>query len=170
MNWTIIIPLIGLLVAVVGTTIALVELCRANKTRRAEFVHRIWSDIVYNKDMIEILYKIDYGGFKYDDSFHNSDDESRVDAVLTTLSYICYLNLKTKALRKADLKCFEYYLTRTLTNRNIQAYLFNLYHFTRKCQATCSYQYLIEYGLRKGLISKTFLSSESPDYPKVLTF
>lgn len=61
MKFSLIISGIGVVTTIIGTTIALIELCRANKTRRAEFVHKIWSDIVYNRDMMDVLYQIDYG-------------------------------------------------------------------------------------------------------------
>lgn len=170
MNQELIISIIGLFIAAVGVIIALVEFCRSNKTRRAEFVHRIWSDIVYNKEMMDVLYHFDYSEFKYDNSFHSSDVESKVDAFLSTLSYVCYLNIHVKALTKKDLECFDYYLTRTLANKDIQAYLFNIYHFTKKCNTECSYKHLIEYGLKKKLIPKSFQSELSSDYPKVLNF
>ena len=77
-------------------------------------------------------------------------------------NYICYLH-HNKLLTHNEFKTFEYLLTRSLSNRHLQDYLYNLYRFSEKVKEEGStniflYADLLEYGFGKGLFSRAAFS------------
>jgi hypothetical protein len=107
----------------------------------------------------KIRYLIEYGQFRYDGNFHGSDLESELDNFLALLDHICYL-LKTHSLGKKEFVFFKDEISWILGNKEIQAYLWNLYQWNQQVQVPCSFLFLINYGLSNRLFVEDFESSE----------
>ena len=104
-----------------------------------------------------------FSGDGYDDFEH------KIDELLSYLSYICYLK-KERNISKKEFRILQYEINRTCTSPCIQAYLWNLYHFSQKQGSECSFQYLIDYGIKNKLIDKSFLKPDCKLYEKTLNF
>ena len=116
------------------------------------------------------MYTIDYHEKPwYGDTFHNSDMEFAIDKLLSYLSYICYLK-KTRNISNEEFKALEYEIVRACSSYDVQAYLWNLYHFSKACNAKCSFDYLITFGLENGLIPDSFKSDKCDEYEQRLGF
>lgn len=171
---------------ILGGLFALQNYLASNRVKRAGFIKPLIDSLESDPDMLEIFGKIDYGYFEYGNHFsENPEDENKTDKLLRHLSYICYLK-SIKVIKENEFRVFAYTIERTCLNPNLQAYLWNLYHFANNSMKSrnskmykirimhrksmhkdCSFQYLIEYGLKKGLIEKKyFLNPESTRYGK----
>lgn len=214
-NWRIenALTLLQFVPVIFGGLFALLNYISSNRVKRAAFIKPLIDSLESDKDMKEIFGKIDYGSFVYGNHFlENPDDEDKTDKLLRHLSYVCYLK-STKVIKKKEFRAFEYTIERTCMNPCLQAYLWNLYHFSNKgvksrnkekmqkllkkynacfvedetpilkraicgvkrsiikCMIRilhykskhkdCSFQFLIEYGLKKGLIDIEFLNENS---------
>ncbi|MBD5115626.1 MAG: hypothetical protein HDT46_10610 [Ruminococcaceae bacterium] len=173
-NWTIdsILSFLSIIIAIVGGIFAYKQWRYSNKTKRADFINQIISKLRFDKEMAETMNVIDYGNEWYNDKFHNQNNglEKRMDNLLSYLSYICYLK-KEKHIGKREFCIFEYEVNRVCSSPSVKCYLWNLYHFSSKQKANCSFQYLIDYGMKNKLIDKReFLKSESNVYGKKLNF
>ena len=93
----------------------------------------------------------------------------RIDKLLSYLSYICYLKQENNISDK-EFRILQYEINRTCTSPSIQGYLWNLYHFSRKQGTDCSFQYLIDYGIKNNIIEKSFLDPKCFLYEKTLNF
>lgn len=198
---------------ILGGLFALQNYLASNRVKRAGFIKPLIDSLESDPDMLEIFGKIDYGYFEYGNHFsENPEDENKTDKLLRHLSYICYLK-SIKVIKENEFRVFAYTIERTCLNPNLQAYLWNLYHFANKrvksrnkekmqkllkkykdcfveyetpilkraicgvkrsiikCMIRilhykskhkdCSFQFLIEYGLKKGLIDIEFLNENS---------
>ena len=173
-NWKIehVIGLLSLILIVVGGIFALVQWISTNRIKRAEFINQIIEKLRFDPEMSETMQMIDYDSMWYKESFHNSsnDDENRVDRLLSYLTYICYIK-DIGFLHKKEFAILEYELCRICTSPSVCAYLWNLYHFSKNNNTKCSFQYLIDYGIKKKLLDKsTFMDPTTCVYPKYLNF
>jgi hypothetical protein len=157
-SWTIDngLTLISLLFIGLGGLIALVQWKSGIDTKRAEFINKIIERLWFDKNMAKTLYKLDYDHIVYDENFHNSGSlEHNLDKLLSYLSYICYLKY-TKNITKKEFTIFEYDIVQVCLSEFTQAYLWNYYHYSKKLNTVCSYQYLIDYSIERNLFSEDF--------------
>jgi hypothetical protein len=115
---------------------------------------------------------IDYDQSWYTAEFHSGSDkhiERKVDKYLAYLSYLCYL-IETDSVTKKEIQLFEYELIRTMRSISVQAYLWNLVHFSRRFGIECSCRNLVDYGIRRNVIDKDFLTNNENKFPKYLDF
>lgn len=173
-NWTLtnILSAISLILLAIGGFFALFQWISANKIKRTEFVNQIIEKLRFDPELVKTMYMIEYDCNWYNCSFHNgkSDTEEKIDKFLSYLSYICYIR-EMRILHKREFAILEYELHRTCSSSDIQSYLWNLYHFSKKQNVRCTYQYLISYGIEKKIIDKdSFLDENSIRYRKYLNF
>jgi len=159
----------------IGGTFAILQWRKSNKIKQAEFINQIIEKLRFDKDIAKTMYMIDYANKTwYDESFHGGELEVEVDALLSYVTYICYL-YSTKSISKNEFCVLEYEVKRVCLNRQAQAYLWNLYHWSKRCNTLCSFQNLIEY-LRSEVLNseqqERFDSKESnvSGYIKHLNF
>jgi hypothetical protein len=165
------VSLITLISVIIGAYIAAMQLKASNETKRAMFFFQVNEKLRSDEGMVEAMHKIDYSDWSYDENFHNKGNgfESKLDRLLSYLSYICYLN-KTKNIIDEEFSALQYKLTRVCSFKEIQMYLWNLYHFSKKQNTICSFQHLIEFGMEHNLITKDFIENNHDLFKKRLNF
>ena len=173
-NWSVdnILSTISIVLAIIGGVFAYKKWSLTSKTQRSEFTNQILEKLRFDQEMATTMNSIDYSLFSYNDFFKNSnkDLEYRIDNLLSYLSYIGYL-YKEKNISKKEFAILKYEVTRVCGSKSIQDYLWNIYHFSKKQGTTCSFQYLIDYGINYGLIDpNSFFDSTSEYYIKRLNF
>ena len=92
-----------------------------------------------------------------------------IDKMLFYYSYICYLK-KMKLITKKEFMFLQYEIERTLNNRQIKDYFYNLYHFANAHGVKISFEYLFEYGEQIGIFDFDFYDKSSINYPHYLNF
>ena len=173
-NWNleVIISFVSILLVGVGGFFALFQWISANRIKRAELINQIVERLRFDQEMVSTMYMIEYDHSWYDDSFHDGTNcvEAKIDKFLSYLSYICYMR-KMGIIQKKEFAILEYELRRTCSSHNVCAYLWNIYHFSKKQNLKCTYQFLIDYGIENGLIDKKcFMDSTARIFPKYLNF
>ena len=170
-NYSDIIGLISLLLAVIGGCFALVQWRMNIKLKRAEYIKSLLDEMRTNKDIIYTYYLLEYDDKRwYDLNFHNSGElERKIDYTLNFFSYICYLR-NHKIINRTDFSCFKYEIERILTNDQFQYYCYNLYHFSKKIKQPIPFFELFEYAKTHHHIKDDFWDSNSKHYPHYLNF
>ena len=82
---------------------------RANNQNRIEHVANVLWKIYDDKELSTIYYKIEYHEFEYDDDFHESEDERKLDKLISIFDILAkqyYLGLITS--KDIDLVSYEY--------------------------------------------------------------
>ena len=151
-NW---LSLISLFFVLVGGTFAFIQWKRNLKIRRAEFINQILEKLRFDKELVEIMYIVDYNQNWYNQSFHNGKLESSIDKLFSYLDYVCYLESNNNIV-KEEFKIFQYEINRACVSKSTQQYLWNLHHFSKKNKTNCSFQFLIDYGVKNKLFPKDF--------------
>tara|TARA_R110002012_G_scaffold263456_1_gene446318 strand:+ start:159217 stop:159747 length:531 start_codon:yes stop_codon:yes gene_type:complete len=164
-NW---LTIISLVFVAVGGIFIYLQWHKSLKTRRAEFINQILEKLRFDEDLPKSMYIIDYNQGWYDGSFHTSDLEISIDKLFSYVDYICYLKA-TRNISSTEFKIFQYEIKRICVSDSTKNYLWNLYHFSMKNETTCSFQYLIDYGIDCKLFSNDFKKNKSL-YPKTLNF
>ncbi len=173
-NWSVdnVLSMISIILVIIGGIFAYRQWKSANTTRRAELINQILEKLRFDKEFAKILYRIDYKYGWYNKSFHEDehDLEYQVDKLLSYFSYICYLR-KERKIRSKEFCILKYEIHRACSSFDIQCYLWNIYHFSQQQGTSCSFQYLIDYGLKQKLIDREkFINSQSTYYLKILNF
>ena len=173
-NWTVadILSLLSILLVIVGGIFAYKQWSAANRIKRTEFINQIIDKLRFDKDMVKIMYKIEYDYEWYGQDFHNNNVELEyiIDKLLSYLSYICYI-YKMGNIKKKEFRILRYELNRTCSSPAVQSYLWNLYHFSKGQHTECTFQYLIDYGVKNKIIDKEiFLDNSCDKYPQYLNF
>lgn len=167
-----------LLCAVVASVFALLEFRRTNRLKAASHLKEVIVRLRSDREASRFIQAVDYGEFKYDRSFANSELERQVDSTLESLSYLCYLR-KKGIIGEDEFGFAEYEITRLLMDKEVQKYLFNFYHFSNKALAkkesaeesvSGPFQYLLAYAKEKGFIDKEFFDKDNNKYEKILPF
>ncbi|MCL2518661.1 MAG: hypothetical protein FWF15_08870 [Oscillospiraceae bacterium] len=163
--------IISLVTVIVGGFFALYQWNFSNKLKRAEYINQIIEKLRFDKEMAQTMYKIDYGIPFYNKDFHNGNSELEfaIDKLLSYLSYICYLK-RTRNISIKEFNVLHYEIIRVCSSFEIQAYLWNLYHFSKKCNTKCSFEYLTSYGIDNNIFPKDFTDINNSMYPKNLNF
>lgn len=164
-NW---LKIISLTFAAIGGAFIYWQWRNSIRIRRAEFINQILEKLRFDRDLTSTVYIVDYNQKWYNSSFHNSDLERSIDKLFCYMDYICYLK-STRNISTTEFKIFQYEIHRTCISISSQVYLWNLYHFSKKNNTDCSFQYLINYGIKSKLMPKDFKSNRSL-YPKYLNW
>lgn len=173
-NWSVddVLSATSIVLVIVGGLFAYRQWKFANTTRRTELINQILEKLRFDKELVTTTYLIDYEDDWYDGNFHDREDdfEYQMDKLMSYLSYICYLQKERKISAK-EFCILKYEINRACSSHAVQCYLWNLYHFSRQQGTQCSFQYLIDYGLKQKLINKKeFTNSQSTHYIKTLNF
>lgn len=138
-----------------------------SKVRLVEIVReKIYDD----KDVQHILYLIDYGYHWYDEKFHNTEEpQMSVDKTLSIMEYVCYM-YNQKILEEKEFELIKYDIDRIAQNHDIQEYLWNLYHWSKKIETRCSFLNFINYSIENKLWEENFRNDKSVLYEKYLNF
>lgn len=164
--------LVSLLFTLIAGVFACYQWHEMNRLRKSEFIDQILAKLRFDKEMANTMYVIDYKNGWYNDDFHNGngDFEFRLDKLLSYLTYICYL-YKERRIGKKEFLVLHYEINRVCSSKDVQSYLWNLYHFSKRQGTPCSFQYLIDYGIKNQLINRrAFLSSRISIYAQKLNF
>jgi len=142
--------------AIIGGGFALYQWRDSIRVKRADLINQMNDRIRFDKDFATTLYSIEYGDSWYDAEFHSDrDQEFTFDRVISYFDFICYLKTN-KNISAKEFRIFQYRINRVCISHSTKRYLWNLYHFSQKNQADCSFQYLIEYAIKNKLFPKEF--------------
>jgi hypothetical protein len=151
----------SLLLAAVGLFLTLRQLESNIKIRKAEFINQINDKIRLDKEFAEILYKIEYGDDWYTKDFHKDIDiQFKFDKIFSYLDYICYLK-SMKNITENEFKVFKYRINRVCISSSTKEYLWNLFQFAKKNNSSCSFQCLLDYGIKAKLITKNIKTNNN---------
>ena len=161
-NW---LTIVSLTFIAIGGVFVYWQWHKSLKTKRAEFINQILEKLRFDQNLPKTMYVVDYNQNWYKNSFHGSELEVSIDKLFSYVDYICYLK-STGNISKTEFKIFQYEINRICISSSSKRYLWNLYHFSKKIKTTCSFQYLIDYGIdykifpndfkeNKGLYTKT---------------
>ena len=164
-----IISIIGLVIASSGGTIGLVQWNQANKVKKAEYLDNIIQKLRYDEKLNSVFRKIEYSNNWYNSKFHNCSEEQIFDELFSYLDYICYLR-KNRILSNKEFRVLQYELNRVCGNYNVQTYLWNVYQFSKKNNAKCPYENLINYAENAKIINRKMFESVLNSYEKTLNF
>ena len=92
-----------------------------------------------------------------------------MDKTLSYFSYICYL-FENNLIEKSEFNFFKYEIDRILMNASTINYFYNLYHFSKKCNAPITFKFLFEYGKKEKVYNEEFYNPYSDYYPHYLNF
>ena len=172
-NWTIdnTLSLILITVMAIGSIFALVQWNSSIKIRRTEFLDEIINKLWFDENMARTMHIIDNNSNWYTEDFHKSysDMAYQIDKLLSYFDFICYLHF-IKNLSSVELGVIRYEIDRTCASPYVQAYLWNLYHFSNKIEAGCSFMYIIDYGIKEKIIDKEFKSNNENLFNKYMKF
>lgn len=108
--------------ATVGAFVyAIVQVRQSKKHKRAEFIIQLHDIFVHDEDMVEMFYKIEYGDFQYNDSFHMTSEEKKLDKLLGHFNNICRL-YEMNILRDEDIELMRYEICRVAQDTQVQNY------------------------------------------------
>jgi len=161
-----IIDFVLLIVTSFGFSLAFIQWRKNERLSRCSYVKELIDKTDFDKDVSEVFFKIDYGEQWYSQKFHNthsdsdSDFEKKMDKTLSSYSFICYLFLNN-VLTEKDSSFFKYKLCRILTNEQVQDYLFNLYHWSRRNEENMPFNYLLVYGKKYHYFKQDFWDSKA---------
>lgn len=104
-----IIQFVALLIASVGLFLNLIQLRAANRQKRAEYIINLYNQAALDKDVLDMYYKIEYGKFKYDEKFHGSEEEIKLDKLIDMYDNIAKLyQLGNFTLRDLNYVAYRY--------------------------------------------------------------
>ena len=116
------IKIIAILIASLGLFLNFWQLLQSNKLRRVELVSKTLFLIFDDKDIANIFYKLEYDEFKYNDNFHGSKDEKKVDKLLTALDILGKQhNIGLISLK--DVETISYEILTVYHNKELNKYL-----------------------------------------------
>ncbi len=160
---------------------AILEFRKNASLKRVEFMIEFSSRVRENETIRKGYLMIDLGDKWYTQDFYNLDNINApiIDRTLAHFSQVAYLILHN-FIGKKEKQMFLYQLMSVLTNYQVQAYLFNAYHYSiyphviNICtysdeeKHNSSFKELINYGLKYELLPKDFTKESCNLYPKFL--
>jgi hypothetical protein len=111
-----------LIAAIIGIYYTNLQMRSNYKTQKASFFKELYSTMYSDPEIIEIYYEIEYDKFNYGPEFHKSDDEKRLDRLLSFLDLICNL-YGQKIITDHEMESFRYRIRRIYINHHILSYL-----------------------------------------------
>ena len=172
-NWTTdnYLSLILIIVMAIGSIFALIQWNSSIKIRRTEFLDEIINKLWFDANMARTMHIIDNNPHWYTEDFHKSysDLGYQIDKLLSYFDFICYLYF-IKNLSFNEFNVIKYEIDRTCASPSVQAYLWNLYHFSNKIEAGCTFMYIIDYGIKEKIINKEFKNNNEDLFEKYMKF
>ena len=172
-GWTVdnYLSLILIIVMAIGSFFALIQWNSSIKIRRTEFLDEIINKLWFDQNMAKTMYTIENNPDWYTNDFHKSYSELgyQMDKLLSYFDFICYL-YAVKNISFNEFDVIKYEIDRTCASPSVQAYLWNLYHFSNKVEAGCSFMYIINYGINANIIDREFKNNNENLFNKYLKF
>lgn len=128
-----IVPAVSAIFAAVGLLLAVSQSRRTNAQARAALVAACLKGFAEDEEIQRAFYAIEYSAFKYDASFHKSDQEREVDKLLRHFANIA-LAWQAGLLSTHDVKPIQYYLLRVMRDPEIQKYLAFIAQWSRQAR------------------------------------
>ena len=160
--------------AVVATATLVLAYLKYREKVKAEHAERMFDLLTTTRkdpNVVNFFERIDYSenGW-YGEGFTHSESEPVVDNALLQFEHILYLKAQ-KLLNKEEFSHYQYEIDKIVSNRDVQRYFFNLYHYTQRAKLPFKFTKLLEYGIAKQYIDKDFFNKDSYNYGnKVLNF
>jgi len=142
----------------IGSIFALVQWNSTVKIRRSEFLDKILNKLIFDHEMVEAMYIIEYDFIKnnwYKKTFYGSDLEKKLDKYLSYINYILYLHAKNN-ISYDEFNVIKYEINRIFVSSQLQKYLWNLYHFAIINKENCPYIQIINYGIEEKYFNREF--------------
>lgn len=122
---------ISAFIAVFAIIPAAYQIRKVTHFQQATFFKDLYG-IIYSDQVIQkAFYAIEYGDFQYGIEFHGSEEEARIDNLLSHFDLICGL-YDDGLLTEKQMKFFNYRLIRVYRNTNITSYLSFLETWSKK--------------------------------------
>ena len=165
---------VSLILVVIGGLFACYKWRRDVALKKASYINELTDKIRTDPLIVDTLYLLDYGHPWYSRDFHSGCPmEVKMDKTLSYFSYICYLRDR-HIISNKEFKFLKYKIERILVNPEVQDYLYNLYHFSKKFNLPLSFHYLFEYGKKHNFFDADFFDSTAhrtnPKYHNYLNF
>jgi hypothetical protein len=97
------------LAAVIGLIFNYLQMRTNNRQKTAEHIINLNNQFASDKDLSDIYYEIEYGKFKYDPTFHQSERESKLDKLLDLYESMAKLYLLSNfTLKDMDYVAYSY--------------------------------------------------------------
>lgn len=160
--------IISIVLALGGYLLVFCQWKKSIIIRRAEFINQIIEKLRFDERLSKIMYDVEYNNNWYGDKFHQSALEQAVDNYFSYLDYICYLK-RTGNISDEEFEIFKYIIHRACKSSSSKKYLWNLFQFSKKNNAPCSFQYLIDYGIESASLPKDFKENKGL-YDKTLNW
>jgi hypothetical protein len=109
------------LIAAVGLFLNWWQLRAGGIRKRAEFIVSVFNQYITDPDSSQALYDIEYEKFKYGKRFHDSDEEKRLDRLLSYFEKIAAL-YHMDIITLDDLELVKYDFVRVFQDTNVQRY------------------------------------------------
>jgi len=156
--------LITIILMATGGFFALIQWNSSEKFKRVKYLDEIITKLRFDPEMANTLYTIDYNHNWYTKEFHNNRDlEYKIDKVLSYFDFICYL-YNMRNIKYNEFKIIKYRVNRICISPSVQKYLWNLYHFSKRMGAECSFTHIIDYGIKNKIIKKEFKDNSNDLY------
>lgn len=147
---------ISSLAVIVTAIFAYLQWKKAKFESKVAIVANLREKLFDDKNVRESLYKVDYGEYWYTPKFHEEKEpQMSFDKLLSIFEYVCYLQNK-KVIGKDESDLIRYSLEKVLRNEQVQAYLFNLYHYSERLGTNCSFANIIQYALENKYWDEQF--------------
>ncbi len=161
------IELITLILTVCGGIFALYQWRLSVKNDQAEYVDKLLDRFQNDEEIRTFVSMCDYLEEWYDDYFHDYKSEKchakKADKTLFFLNYLCHIE-QERVLQKKEFEVFEYNIYAIIQNDNTLSYLADLYHYTIFEKRRYPFEYLLKYGIKKGIIPKEIVDRDYCKY------
>lgn len=116
-----ILTFVALFATALSLIVAIYQIHKSNKASRAQFLASLADQYMNDRDMVNLLYDIEYARFSYSREFHESNDEKTLDKLLGHFDKIAALHLM-KCLSWKDLELIQYDMMLVYNDENVQRY------------------------------------------------
>ena len=169
-----IISALTLAIGLFGVIFGLTQYTNSKKVSKSQFVSDLIQKIRNDKDVKDVIRLIEHDDFTYDSCFYaNRDLEYKTDKTLTLFSYLVYIK-DNRIISEEEFLFFVYEIKLLLQNKQLQNYLYNVYHFSKCCKTECPFTPIIEYGKSNKILSEDFFDVDacesSARYKKIISF
>ncbi|RLG27099.1 hypothetical protein DRN85_01100 [Methanosarcinales archaeon] len=112
----------SILIAAVGLFLNFLQMRKNNLQKRAEYMINLYNQYTSDPDMTDIYYKIEYGEFDYNEEFHQSSEEKKLDKLLGFFENIAKL-YTMKNITLDDLKYSAYEFLVIYQDNSVKQYI-----------------------------------------------
>lgn len=146
--------------ALVGGIFSLFQWQKQLNLRKAEFLEKMMNSLLNDKDIVEVVYRVEYGPNWYKDEegndiFHKTDFEKKMDKTITRYSYYAYL-YENKLIKEDEFNFVKYTIERLLNSKQTKEYFNDLIIFCQSQNVFFPHNSLLNYGKKVGIFAKDF--------------